>query len=261
MPCSSKSGCPQAVHLQHCLVHMNRRCLPKQLPSREIPCPLSLSPRTIPACIHMHMYAWHVYTSSGVCYTEKASPTRHRPERQHNARANRRKQCSPNETKPYSKPTPPRKRQITPTSPGVSGMQGNCSTPPPDAVSLYPPFDSTSGQCVVIVREDFLKFPKGHSQAWISNLYIMMPVAEKSQTALIGVLGGDVYMTQMTFAADGDEVLARAIDVGEAGRIYVGRVSLHVRSIVEELFTASFHATVPPCTLLLDVHSTPHTNI
>ena len=38
-----------------------------------------------------------------VCYTEKASPTRHRPEHQHNARSNRRKQCSPNETKPYSK--------------------------------------------------------------------------------------------------------------------------------------------------------------
>ena len=50
------------------------------------------------------------------CYTEKASPTRHRPERQHNARANRRKQCSPNETKPYSKPTLPRKRQTTPTN-------------------------------------------------------------------------------------------------------------------------------------------------
>ena len=50
------------------------------------------------------------------CYTEKASPTRHRPERQHNARSNRRKQCSPNETKPYSKPTLPRKRQ---TKPGV----------------------------------------------------------------------------------------------------------------------------------------------
>ena len=50
------------------------------------------------------------------CYTEKASPTRHRPERQHNARSNRRKQCSPNETKPYSKPTLPRKRQTTPTN-------------------------------------------------------------------------------------------------------------------------------------------------
>ena len=47
----------------------------------------------------------------GLCYTEKATPTRHRPERQPNARSNRRKQCSPNETKPYSKPTPPRKRQ------------------------------------------------------------------------------------------------------------------------------------------------------
>ena len=36
------------------------------------------------------------------CYTEKASPTRHRPEHQHNARSNRRKQCSPNETQPNS---------------------------------------------------------------------------------------------------------------------------------------------------------------
>ena len=51
-----------------------------------------------------------------LCYTEKAAPTRHRPERQHNARANRRKQCSPNETKPYSKPTLPRKRQTNPTN-------------------------------------------------------------------------------------------------------------------------------------------------
>ena len=51
-----------------------------------------------------------------VCYNEKATPTRHRPERQHNARSNRRKQCSPNETKPYANPTPPRKRQTSPTN-------------------------------------------------------------------------------------------------------------------------------------------------
>ena len=44
------------------------------------------------------------------CYMEKAKPARHRPERQHNACANRRKQCSTNETKSYSNPTPPRKR-------------------------------------------------------------------------------------------------------------------------------------------------------
>ena len=42
------------------------------------------------------------------CYTEKATPARHRPERQHNARSNHRKQCSHNETNPYSNPTPPR---------------------------------------------------------------------------------------------------------------------------------------------------------
>ena len=51
-----------------------------------------------------------------MCYTEKATPARHRPERQHNALSNRRKQCNPNETKPYTKPTLPRKRQTTPTN-------------------------------------------------------------------------------------------------------------------------------------------------
>ena len=35
-----------------------------------------------------HVAAW--------CYTEKATPARHRPERQYNARAKRWKQCSPN---------------------------------------------------------------------------------------------------------------------------------------------------------------------
>ena len=53
---------------------------------------------------------------SGPCCTEKATPARHRPERQHNARSTRRKQCSPKETKPYSNPTPLRKRQTTPTN-------------------------------------------------------------------------------------------------------------------------------------------------
>ena len=51
-----------------------------------------------------------------MCYTEKATPAKHRPERQYNACANRGKQCSPNETKSYSNPTPPRKRQNNPTN-------------------------------------------------------------------------------------------------------------------------------------------------
>ena len=57
----------------------------------------------------------------GLCFTEKAAPTRHRPERQHNARANRRKQCSPNETKPYSKPTLPRKLLLPTVTPHAAG--------------------------------------------------------------------------------------------------------------------------------------------
>ena len=53
---------------------------------------------------------------NSMCYTEKATPARHRPERQNNACANRRKQCSPNETKSYSNPTPPHNRQNNPTN-------------------------------------------------------------------------------------------------------------------------------------------------
>ena len=66
----------------------------------------------------MRMQTWHqpAMHMLGLCNTETATPARHRPERQHNSRSNHRKQCSPNETKPYSNPTPPRKRQTTPTN-------------------------------------------------------------------------------------------------------------------------------------------------
>ena len=50
------------------------------------------------------------------CYTEKATEVRHRLERQHNACANRKKQCRPNETKPHSNATHPRKRKNNPTN-------------------------------------------------------------------------------------------------------------------------------------------------
>ena len=49
--------------------------------------------------------------SEAVCSTEKATEARHRLERQYNACAKRKKQCRPNETKPYSNATHPRKRQ------------------------------------------------------------------------------------------------------------------------------------------------------
>ena len=51
-----------------------------------------------------------------MCYTEKATEARHRLERQYNACANRKKQCRPNETTPYSNATHPRKRQNNPTN-------------------------------------------------------------------------------------------------------------------------------------------------
>ena len=46
-----------------------------------------------------------------VGYTEKAGEARERLDRQYTAHANRKKQCSPNETKPYSNATHPSKRQ------------------------------------------------------------------------------------------------------------------------------------------------------
>ena len=45
------------------------------------------------------------------CYTEKAREARQRRERQYNTRANRKKQCRPNETKPYCNATHPHERQ------------------------------------------------------------------------------------------------------------------------------------------------------
>ena len=50
------------------------------------------------------------------CYTEKfkATDARHRLKRHYNACANRKKQCRPNETKPYSYATHPRKRKNNP---------------------------------------------------------------------------------------------------------------------------------------------------
>eukprot|EP00892_Ulva_mutabilis_P004012 jgi/Ulvmu1/1983/UM012_0145.1 len=46
-----------------------------------------------------------------------------------------------------------------------------------------------------------------------------MPGVEKNHSTLIGVHGGDMYLTDMTFVADGDK--ARAFDVIESRRVYV----------------------------------------
>ena len=64
-------------------------------------------------------------TRTSRCVTEKATPARHHPECQYNACANRRKQSSPDKTKSYSNPTPPRKRQNNP----INGHTSRCVTP------------------------------------------------------------------------------------------------------------------------------------
>eukprot|EP00892_Ulva_mutabilis_P012442 jgi/Ulvmu1/9570/UM053_0060.1 len=84
---------------------------------------------------------------------------------------------------------------------------------------LDPSLNSDSHQCLIIVREDFLELPLENSQVWLSNLYITLPGVEKNHSTLIGVHGGDMYLTDMAFVADGDK--ARAIDVKENRRVYV----------------------------------------
>ena len=73
-------------------------------------------------CGHKQMPGmWYLFIW---CYTEKATEARHRLERQYNACANHKKQCRPDETKPYSNATctHPRKRQNDPTT----GHTPNC---------------------------------------------------------------------------------------------------------------------------------------
>ena len=101
--------------------HTPRRMKPTHTPS---PSDVNIHPREF--ALRFALRCWLcsasadvvIFTreSSGACYTGKATPARHRPERQYNAGANRRKQCSPTETKSYANPTPPRKRQNNPTN-------------------------------------------------------------------------------------------------------------------------------------------------
>ena len=100
-------------------------------------------------------------------------------------------------------------------------MQGNCSRPPPD-LDLDPPRNSANRQCVITVREDFLELPLQNTQAWISNLYVTLTDVVRNDSTLVGVHGGDLYMTDMTFVADGH--MARAIEVKENRRVYIGRM-------------------------------------
>ena len=101
-------------------------------------------------CVTSAAYRTRVLTLE--CYTEKATPARQRPERQYNACANRRKQCSPNETKSYSNPTTPRQRQNNPTNGHTPRTQECALTPSHQAgdqptVYLHTQNVTTRGRC------------------------------------------------------------------------------------------------------------------
>lgn len=101
-------------------------------------------------------------------------------------------------------------------------VQGNCSHPPAQADKpriLDPP--RKHGQCVITVREDFLEAPLEGSSLWLAGLYLTLPPVrvDRNHSTLINVVGADVYLTEMTFVADGQR--SRAIDVGGDRRVYI----------------------------------------
>jgi hypothetical protein len=98
-------------------------------------------------------------------------------------------------------------------------VQGNCTA---QFAEQLDPRRKPSTQCVITVREDFLEVPTDLAQVWISDLYvrIRVPPAQRYKfSTLIGVHGGDVYLTDMSFVGDGDK--CRAIDVKEKRKLYV----------------------------------------
>ena len=114
--CGTTSG-PRAPSMHGCvyiLVLLRRSCLGR-VHGR---CESGLPAQAAGAC---RSSSGLLFASQGnhvniECYTEKATEARHGLERQYNACANRKKQCRPNETKPYSNATHPRKRQNDPTN-------------------------------------------------------------------------------------------------------------------------------------------------
>lgn len=102
------------------------------------------------------------------------------------------------------------------------GVQGNCSGPVPSrAFDPVPKFR----QCVLTVREDFLEATLIGSRLWLSNLYVTLPAvpAKRNHSALVAVLGPDLYLTDMAFVADGEH--ARALDVGGDRRVFISRAN------------------------------------
>ena len=82
---------------------------------------------------------------------------------------------------------------------------------------------------MINVAEDFLEINVTNAVVWMSNLYVTLPgMAVRSMEEIhmspIGVRGGDLYITDMTF--DGGGKKAHAIDVEEYRRVYVGRAFL-----------------------------------
>eukprot|EP00892_Ulva_mutabilis_P003618 jgi/Ulvmu1/1628/UM113_0005.1 len=111
----------------------------------------------------------------------------------------------------------------------TSIIRGNCSHAPPEAMA--PPSGAPArgaGQCMVVVREDWLEAPLEGSRLWLSNLYVTLPAApappvlpDRNHSTMVSVPGADVYLTGMTFAGDGGE--ARALDVSGGRRAFLSK--------------------------------------
>lgn len=104
----------------------------------------------------------------------------------------------------------------------MGSLQGNCVQRPTEELT---PSRSTSTQCLISVPADFLGVESEDAQVWISGLYIRVVGGDSAgDKTLVGVHGGDVYLTDMTMVGDGSN--SRALDVKEGLKLYVASALL-----------------------------------
>jgi hypothetical protein len=109
-------------------------------------------------------------------------------------------------------------------------VQGNCSQPSPLVDARYA---WRMGQCVLTVREDFLQLDILARDFWMHQVYVRIvgnATGSHDEATLIGVQQGNLYLTDVTFIADGYK--SRAIDVNEGNKLYARGVNWAICCLV-----------------------------
>eukprot|EP00892_Ulva_mutabilis_P003623 jgi/Ulvmu1/1632/UM113_0009.1 len=106
-------------------------------------------------------------------------------------------------------------------------IRGNCNgVPSVTGPQPQPPVRIRTGQCLITVSGDFLEFSGStrDSALWLSQMHVRTVAdrgADSKQSTLVGVYGGDVYLTDMAFVGNGGQA-TRAVDVHADRRVFVG---------------------------------------